>query len=168
MQSQHHGPGPHRKGRASGDIAFLSHPAHGQAHNNRIEIEFGAGPEAAAAARNALLALGDQLDESLLGDVRLLVSELVTNSVRHSGVDHTHRIQLRAEHAGRKVRVEVSDAGEGFEPVPRDLDRTRPGGWGLYLVDQLADRWGVEHDGLTLVWFEIDRRNGRRSSEAAA
>jgi len=54
------------------------------------------------------------------------------------------------------LRIEVADAGEGFVPKPRDLDRSRPGGWGLYLVDQLADRWGVRRDNLSRVWFEVD------------
>jgi hypothetical protein len=55
------------------------------------------------------------------------------------------------------VRVEVGDLGPGFDPGPRDLDRESPSGWGLYLVDQLADRWGVTRAGGTRVWFEIDR-----------
>ena len=37
-------------------------------------------------------------------------------------------------------------------------DPARPSGWGLYLVAELADRWGVDSDERTLVWFELDRR----------
>jgi hypothetical protein len=54
------------------------------------------------------------------------------------------------------VRVEVVDQGAGFIPVARDRPVTEVGGWGLHLVETLADRWGV-HEGSTHVWFEIDR-----------
>ena len=40
------------------------------------------------------------------------------------------------------------------EPAP---DPSRPSGWGLYLVRELSDRWGIDHDGETRVWFELDR-----------
>jgi hypothetical protein len=66
------------------------------------------------------------------------------------------------------VRVEVADRGEGFEPVPRDADRSRPGGWGLYLVDQLADRWGVARDQMNRVWFEMDCDESCVEAEAVA
>ena len=55
------------------------------------------------------------------------------------------------------VRVEVADPGQGFEPAPRDEAMTKPGGWGLYLVDRIADRWGVIRNRMNRVWFEIDR-----------
>jgi anti-sigma regulatory factor (Ser/Thr protein kinase) len=53
--------------------------------------------------------------------------------------------------------VEVTDRGKGFDPelVPPPR-RSGIGGWGLYLVDRLADRWGVDGDRATRVWFEID------------
>jgi anti-sigma regulatory factor (Ser/Thr protein kinase) len=128
----------------------------GSGSKNRIEVAFEAGPTAAASARNALLALQGRVDDALLADVRLLVSELVTNSVRHSGVREHDRVRIHVQVTPSTVRVEVADAGEGFEPKPRDADRTRPGGWGLYLVDELADRWGVARNDLTCVWFEMD------------
>jgi anti-sigma regulatory factor (Ser/Thr protein kinase) len=92
----------------------------------------------------------------LLADLRLLVSELVTNSVRHSGVRKHDTVCMEVQVTPSTVRVEVADGGAGFEPKPRDDDRTRPGGWGLYLVDELADRWGVARNHLTCVWFEMD------------
>ena len=52
--------------------------------------------------------------------------------------------------------------------MPRDTDRSRPGGWGLYLVDQLADRWGVARDHLNRVWFEMDCDDSCIEAEAAA
>jgi anti-sigma regulatory factor (Ser/Thr protein kinase) len=55
------------------------------------------------------------------------------------------------------VRVEVIDHGEGFVPSPRAGDVQDPGGFGLFLVGRLADRWGVEADDTTCVWFELGR-----------
>jgi anti-sigma regulatory factor (Ser/Thr protein kinase) len=55
------------------------------------------------------------------------------------------------------VRVEVSDRGAGFRPPTGPPPPRSASGWGLYLVDQLADRWGIDTDGDTTAWFEIDR-----------
>ena len=121
-----------------------------------IRIELEPGPEAAAWARNALFPVERAVDADLMADVRLLVSELVTNSVRHSGAAPPDPVGLEVELDSETIRVEVSDSGSGFDPLPRDADRSRPGGWGLYLVDRLADRWGVARNSLTRVWFEID------------
>jgi anti-sigma regulatory factor (Ser/Thr protein kinase) len=147
------GPGRNGDGRGGFSRAYVAASGRPQT----ISVEFDAGPSAAGSARNALLALEGRLDGRLLEDLRLLVSELVTNSVRHPQIppDALVRIDVRVTH--QIVRVEVADEGGGFEPRPRDLDRNRPGGWGLYLVDRLADRWGVTRRGLTRVWFEIDR-----------
>ena len=138
------------------DGKVLAQPAAGSGTQNQIAVEFEAGPSAAAAARNALVALEGRVDDRLLGDVRLLVSELITNSVRHSSVKPDDCVHMSVAVTENALRVEVADPGDGFEPKPRDLDRTRPGGWGLYLVDQLADRWGVVRDHFTRVWFELD------------
>jgi anti-sigma regulatory factor (Ser/Thr protein kinase) len=135
---------------------WLAHPVAGSGETNRIEVAFEAGPTAAAGARNALAALDGHVDDRLLGDVRLLVSELVTNSVRHSEAHSHDVVHMSVTVTENSLRVEVADPGEGFEPKPRDADRSRPGGWGLYLVDQLSDRWGVARDQLTRVWFEMD------------
>ena len=87
-------------------------------------------------------------------DVKLLVSELITNSVKYGG---RGAISLQIEADGpRKLRVEVVDQGAGFVPVARDRPKTEVGGWGLHLVQTLSKRWGV-YEGSTHVWFEIDR-----------
>lgn len=161
-------PGPHPSGEAGRDGVLLTAPQRGSGTKNRIEVEFEAGPTAAASARNALMALDGRLDEDLLADVRLLVSELVTNSVRHSGIRHHDLVRMQVQVTANTVRVEVADPGEGFAPKPRDSDRSRPGGWGLYLVDELSDRWGVARDQLNRVWFEMDHDRDRRTASAAA
>jgi anti-sigma regulatory factor (Ser/Thr protein kinase) len=99
----------------------------------------------------------DKIERDLMADVRLLVSELITNSIRHSGIGPPQEVGLDVAVDSKTIRVEVRDSGEGFEPRPRDPNRSTPGGWGLYLVDRLADRWGVARNQITRVWFEIDR-----------
>jgi anti-sigma regulatory factor (Ser/Thr protein kinase) len=146
---------------ASREHSALAKPAEGSGMTDQIDVQFEAGPSAAGGARNALLALDGRVDKALLDDVRLLVSELVTNSVRHSSIGERDIVRMTVAVTERTLRVEVMDPGPGFEPAPRDADRTRPGGWGLYLVDQLSDRWGVVRDHFTRVWFELDRRRSR-------
>ena len=113
--------------------------------------------ESAAAARRAVDGL--QLPDELVGDVRLLVSELVTNSLRHASLDADDRIRLSVDVGSRRVRVEVVDQGPHFQFEGRADDPDTVEGWGLYLVATLSDRWGLDRDGhkATLVWFELDR-----------
>lgn len=123
----------------------------------RVERRLPASPEAASAARHALDDLEDAVSDARLRDVRLLVSEVVTNAVRHANLAAGDAIELVVELNRRTLRVEVHDPGGGFVPSAPSPDPTRPSGWGLYLVAELADRWGVDSDETTLVWFEFDR-----------
>lgn len=123
---------------------------------SRISVELDVDPAAAASARDALLAVEDRVEPEIMGDVRLLVSELVTNSVRHSQAPARDRVEMDVWVDSTAIRVEVRDTGTGFEPRPRAADRSTPGGWGLYLVQRLTDRWGVACNHMTRVWFEID------------
>jgi anti-sigma regulatory factor (Ser/Thr protein kinase) len=124
-----------------------------------VDVELESSPEAAAAARLALDGLGEGVPPGRLRDLRLLVSELVTNAVRHAGLRRGDRIRLVVAVRGRDVRVEVHDPGHGFTPRAPKPDPARASGWGLYLVDELADRWGVDGAARgTLVWFELDAR----------
>jgi anti-sigma regulatory factor (Ser/Thr protein kinase) len=125
--------------------------------DSTIRVSLSADPSAAASARGLLYAIEPALQPELMDDLRLLVSELVTNSVRHSGDDGGQAVELEVAVDASRIRVEVCDYGTGFEPRPRDADQTKPGGWGLYLVDRLTDRWGVLCNHVTRVWFEIDR-----------
>jgi len=120
-------------------------------------------PTSAGSARAALDAsislFSDVLEADRLDDLRLLLSELVTNSVRHSGAERADRVKVRVSVNKATVHVEVTDVGEGFNAPDGPIGPgTGGGGWGLYLVDQLADKWGVETDGTTTVWFDLDRR----------
>ncbi len=132
-----------------------------------MSFELAGGPYAVTAARLALADLESQLDTSVAFDVRLLVSELVTNSVQHAQVAAEDSIVLSVSFTAETVRLEVRDGGPGFvppaSPPPDDADA----GWGLFLVEQLADAWGLTEDGKA-VWFEIERNrtqeDGRESS----
>ena len=119
----------------------------------RVEHELPVAPEAAAEARHALDDIGTQGFQSRLRDVRLLVSELVTNAVRHAGGE---AVRLVVAITAETLRIEVHDPGHGFTLKPPPDDPLRASGWGLVLVEELADRWGVDHDPRTRVWFEMD------------
>jgi anti-sigma regulatory factor (Ser/Thr protein kinase) len=147
--------------RAAQLAATFAQPGTGLHAPNRISVQFDASPSAAAWARNALIALEHRVEPELMEDVRLLVSELVTNSVRHSRIPHGDPVGLDVLIDSRGVRVEVLDNGAGFDPRPRRADRAEPGGWGLFLVEKLADRWGVVRNHFTRVWFEIDHGRPR-------
>jgi signal transduction histidine kinase len=55
------------------------------------------------------------------------------------------------------VRVAVVDSGPGFAASERPSSPGVDGGFGLFLVDRIADRWGTDGEGATTVWFELDR-----------
>jgi anti-sigma regulatory factor (Ser/Thr protein kinase) len=98
---------------------------------------------------------GSEIAPARLATLLLLVSELVTNAVIHSAAPADTAIVLRARmtEAGA-IRVEITDGGRGFTPAPRDPDRPG-GGYGLFLVEREAERWGVDREGGTRVWFEL-------------
>jgi anti-sigma regulatory factor (Ser/Thr protein kinase) len=99
-------------------------------------------------------ALGD-ISSNRIEAARLLVSELVANSVRHAKLGPQDRVALSLEISDRCVKVEVADPGAGLEPVS-STEPNVEGGYGLFLLDQMADRWGVRFEGVTTVWFELD------------
>jgi len=123
-----------------------------------MSVQLEPGATAAGEARAALASLDGRIDGNVLDDIRLLVSELVTNSVRHAAAERD-LVRLAVSSRGSTVRVEVSDGGTGFEPRARSKPQDEAGGWGLHLVDRLADRWGVETGRRTRVWFEIEPRS---------
>jgi len=146
--------------------------------NDDISVSFPVEPSSPSEARRALDPLEERVGAPMLEDMRLLVTELVTNSVRHADSCDEARVELNVHVAPDVVRVEVSDEGSGFRPERRAADRRsapgrdyagperrsgqgepelRVGGWGLYLVESLATRWGVRRGDRVRVWFELDR-----------
>jgi anti-sigma regulatory factor (Ser/Thr protein kinase) len=120
-----------------------------------LSLRLDRGPNAAAKARRGLAQLRGDLDAPLLETLRLLVTELVTNSVKHTGAD---TVKLTVVVGNSAVLTEVSDAGAGFDPKATGTPAEDHTGWGLFLVERLAESWGVERDGNgTKVWFELRR-----------
>ena len=118
-------------------------------------MRLGSGPEAAAEARRAIATLRADLDPPLMETLRLLVTELVTNSVRHT---EAPKITLRVAVGKTAVLTEVADEGPGFDPDELGEAGTDSCGWGLFLVQRLAQGWGVKDDGGSKrVWFELRR-----------
>jgi anti-sigma regulatory factor (Ser/Thr protein kinase) len=93
--------------------------------------------------------------------VELLVSELVSNSVRHAGLRDPDAIRIDVTDDDGALRVSVCDPGRGFAPDDPSPRRDGTGGYGLYVLDRLADRWGVTLGPPTCVWFEIDEARRR-------
>ncbi len=100
--------------------------------------------------------LGRSVSAKVLDDATLLVSELVTNAIRHALRTGIAQVELRIENERGRVRVAVSDPGDGFSVEPRLPTALESSGWGLYLVDRIADRWGVVTMDRNEVWFELD------------
>ena len=113
-------------------------------------------PDAPSVARRAVARHAKRyLSAAAQSDLALAVSEVVTNAIRYGGEATT--IELRARRTGEALRVEVTDAGAGLVPQPRATESSPDGGFGLFLVEQLARRWGlVRHLGTTRVWFEFE------------
>jgi anti-sigma regulatory factor (Ser/Thr protein kinase) len=114
--------------------------------NDRFKASFDSALETPALARHELESwLPSSVAESVRGALRLLVSELVTNSVRH--VSSTQPVELAVRIGPRAIRVEARGADGGF---------------GLFLVERMASRWGVDTQDGTRVWFELDLAPGGR------
>jgi anti-sigma regulatory factor (Ser/Thr protein kinase) len=126
----------------------------GESLRLELERDIRAPALARSAVADQLVALG--VDGSFGQTVVLLVSEVVSNAVRHSSAPPESCISLDATVTDRAVRIAVTDAGAGFTPRPRDPERLGEG-YGLYLVAKAASAWGVDNEGGTTVWFELDR-----------
>ncbi|WP_411107976.1 ATP-binding protein [Streptomyces sp. c-19] len=124
----------------------------------QVQLEVGADPaevgRARRWARSRLAGSGIRDDEPLAETLVLIISELVTNAVVHTGCPAVLRMLIAAEGG---VRVEVADASDR-PPKPRHAEGEDTNGRGLELVDGLADRWGWQPEGAgKSIWCEVDR-----------
>jgi serine/threonine-protein kinase RsbW len=130
------------------------------AGGEHIEVRFALDANAPAAARSAVADfLADRVAPVVLDDAQLLVTELVTNSVRHSGMPATADVIVRVEITPAIVLLDVEDPGRGGAIAPHPPDAETGGGFGLNIVHALSDRWGIEHaahEG-TQVWAQLAR-----------
>lgn len=117
------------------------------------------------ARRRLEAALGRDLDPELLGELAIIASELVANSVVHGRPDGVGSVVFRIDADARRIRLEAEDRGRILRrPRARGGSESAPGGRGLRLVDALADRWGVSRGRPTIVWTEIDVLGERRGT----
>ncbi len=125
-----------------------------------LEVVLAADVGAPCAARHVVARyLGDLVGPSVFDNAQLLVSELVTNSVRHSGVVAGEQLTVRVGLGQTWCRVEVEDPGHEGVIAPRPADTAQRSGMGLNLVQTLSERWGLERacEGGTRVWAQLSR-----------
>ena len=130
-----------------------------------IDLLIASSPEAPSIARRSLGELQEFVSAEQLQHARLLVTELVTNSVLHASPGPEDSIRLEVGVSSEALRAEVTDSGPGFkapsfertpgESVPSAPSPKEEGGRGLYLLERLSRRWGVCQGEFTCVWFEI-------------
>jgi anti-sigma regulatory factor (Ser/Thr protein kinase) len=121
-----------------------------------MHLQFPGGPTAPRVARSVVEArLRGRVPPELMDDVRLVVSELVTNSVLHGGAGPGDHVRLRVTLDRSTVRLEVSDGGPGPPVGTPELRDGQTAGWGLFLVDRVAGRWGVKAGKPPSVWAEL-------------
>ena len=125
--------------------------------SRRLSVRLEADVAAAGKARDALGLLEGELEEQVLEDMRLLVTELVTNSVRHADADPEAHVGLEVSMDADRVLMAVEDGGSGFAPAARTPDSPEDSGWGLHFVERMSSRWGVKANGRTRVWLELPR-----------
>jgi anti-sigma regulatory factor (Ser/Thr protein kinase) len=121
----------------------------------RLVFELSGGVDAPLEARRALLAGDNSIPAAIREDILLLTTELVTNAVRHGGVGPEQSLNTEVRWWPGRVRVDVTDPSPASDFGARSQE-SGEGGWGLYLVDQIAHRWGIKRTPFsTKVWFEL-------------
>jgi two-component sensor histidine kinase len=126
-----------------------------------LDVRLEAGPQVASAARRAVEPVRFSVDPEVFEDLRLMLSELVTNSYRHAGLSPDDTIGVRLDLGGTLLHAEVHDPGRFKKQARADGES----GWGLQIVERLAKRWGIRRDRGTVVWFELSRRTGGKREE---
>lgn len=149
--------------RPSADAAAVT----ARAPLERVELELPREPGSPARARAEVRELLAGRDQTLVGDIVLLTSEVVTNAVIHPPDTVEGEIGLRIVTYLEGTRVEVEDRGDGFDPSGPNPPQP-DGGRGLFLVDRFSTRWGTDHvhddrGRRFRVWFELDWERHRNA-----
>jgi anti-sigma regulatory factor (Ser/Thr protein kinase) len=136
-----------------------------------VEIPGGVGAPGRA-RRSVLSQLEGQIAPSTARDAALVVSELVSNSVLHANVNPGRTLTVELTKLDDRVRINVIDPGSRLEPHVLPPDPERLGGWGLRVVEELSQAWGVARNGIagTRVWCDIplDRSKASRALDVDA
>ena len=120
-----------------------------------VALELPLEPASARRARGAVASLRPALDASSFDALRLILSELVADSIAIDSLSADGTISVRAEALDEGARIGFALAGVQLRPLSK---RPRLGdpGWGMYLVHTLASRWSACHDDAnTSIWFEV-------------
>jgi two-component sensor histidine kinase len=125
-------------------------------NRSKLHFQFGwpASLGAPGAGRRAVDVLPLGIDRERVDALRLLISEVVTNAVVHSGGNDRGRIDMMVEVTAGSVRVEIRDGGRGFVPHASRTTRSQ-GGLGTVVLDRLSSAWGTLSTPEFGVWFEF-------------
>jgi anti-sigma regulatory factor (Ser/Thr protein kinase) len=121
----------------------------------RQTFSFTPAPAAVPQARECVVEVAEPfVEDARIPDLRLVISEVITNAVRHGGEgDMVVAVTPKPGY----LCVQVTDTGHGFAPRPRAYEPDEDGGFGLFLVERLTRRWGLTRENSnTRVWFEFD------------
>lgn len=121
-----------------------------------IQRDIANGPQAAAEARQLVDSLADDVPAPVLDDVRLIATELVTNSYKHAGNPPGHPIEVTLDLRADHLRLAVIDRSV-FDPTPETGTELRDVKWGLVLLDRIADGWGRISEGGIWAEFRLQR-----------
>jgi anti-sigma regulatory factor (Ser/Thr protein kinase) len=122
------------------------------------EVAVPTGSRAPGAARHVVAhCLARLVASRIVSETQLLVSELVTNSVRHGDLDERDTVFVRIYLAAENLRVEIENPGAAGVVALNRPDLQAGRGFGLQLLELVATRWGVSRGQSTTVWFEMAR-----------
>lgn len=124
------------------------------AHDDLLHLRAPCSLTAPATVRRALSRLS--WEDWSLDDARLIATELVSNAVRHSGGGPEDQLEVRVWTEGTGLVISVRDPGHSGQWAVQDPKRIT-GGWGLQIVEKLAEDWGTERRDGYRVWARLAR-----------
>jgi len=151
---------PRDPGTTNGAGAFGAHDA---PQTQTVSFGVSGGAEAPRHARTVMSSHLRHIDPGVASDAELIVSELVTNSVRHAAVGPDRRVTVHLVLLHDHLRITVTDPGGDLQPRLLSKSPDGLGGHGLRLVEMLSTTWGVGRDavGATQVWCDLVLDPGR-------